>query len=339
MDSRPLPVCPRCGAPRILAPECPQCGVIYARAGARAPRQAPAEPTVEAAPAPAVEAVAVAPELQPWEMVPPEPERPPHLPAETLTWAGHAEDAQREYQIRLYALPVALLVAWGLVSTGFGHQIVRIFLSMWVHELGHAVTAWLGGYPAFPGPWFTPVGSSRSPLLVLGLAAGIGFLMWRAWKEERWATVVAGGLVLALQFFCTVVLGRAAMWQLIYFGGDAGCLVLGSLLMASMYVRRESQIHQGWTRWGFLVIGACAFADAFSLWMRARDDMGVIPFGANHGSGASDPSMLADVYHWSVNQLVHRYINVGVVCLSALTLLYVLGLLKARSEARAVARA
>lgn len=332
MESRPLPVCPRCGAPRILAPECPKCGIIYARAGARAPREAPPAPAVEAAPAVAVE-------LPPEALVPPEPERPPHLPPETLSWAGHAEDARREYLIRLYALPAALLLAWWLVSGRFGAQVVRIFFSMWVHELGHAVSAWLGGYPAFPGPWATRVSESRSPLLVLLIVAGVGFLMWRARREERWAPVVLGGLVLALQGLCTLVLSHHTMQQLIYFGGDAGALVLGSALMATMYVRRESQIHQGWTRWGFLFIGACAFADVFAHWMKAREDIGVIAFGANHGSGRSDPSMLADVYHWSIQQLVHRYINLGVVCLSALALLYVLGLLKARSELRASARA
>jgi hypothetical protein len=280
----------------------------------------------------------VALEEPPLELVPPEPERPPHLPPETATWGGHAEDARREYLIRLYALPVALLVAWGLVSSGFGAHLVRIFLSMWVHETGHAVTAWLGGYPAFPGPWATPVGGSRAPLLSLLAAAGVGFLVWRAWRERRWSTVVIGGTVLALQFLCTLVLSHYTMEQLIYFGGDAGALVLGSALMATMYVRRDSQIHRGWTRWGFLVIGACSFADVFSHWLKARDDIGVIAFGANHGTDASDPSMLADVYHWSIQQLVHRYVNLGVACLSVLAVLCAWGLLEARSQVRAVER-
>lgn len=280
-------------------------------------------------------APAVALEEPPLELVPPEPERPPHLPPETLTWGGHADDARREYLIRLYALPVVLLVAWGMVSTRFGAGIVRVFLSMWVHESGHAITAWLGGYPAFPGPWATPVGGSRAPMLSLLAAAGLGFLVWRAWREKRWSTVAVGGTVLALQFLCTLVLSHHTMQQLIYFGGDAGALVLGSALMATMYVRRESQIHQGWLRWGFLVMGASSFADVFSHWLKARDDFGVIAFGANHGTDASDPSVLADVYHWSVNQLVHRYVNLGWVCLVALAVLYAVGLYRAREEVRA----
>ncbi len=324
MQSPPSLACPRCGAPRILAPECPACGVIYAKAAARAAR-----PPEAGVPAPAVEP---APEL----LAPPEPERPPHLPTESLAWHGHAEDAALEYRIRLFALPVALLLAGMLVSTGAGKLLVSIFFSMWVHELGHAVSAWLCGYTAFPGPWATSVGESRSPLLALLAAGGLGFWVWRSWLARRWPSVVGGALLLALQFTCTVLLGHAASQQLIYFGGDAGNLVLGSLLMASLYVSRDSRIHQGWLRWGFLVIGACAFMHKFLQWVASRDDIGRIPFGANEGSGPSDPSVLADRYHWSIHQLVHRYVDLGVACLCVLALLYVAGVLKARSDLRAV---
>ncbi|XXF79005.1 hypothetical protein P2318_04420 [Myxococcaceae bacterium GXIMD 01537] len=331
MESRPPLVCPRCGAPRILAPECPQCGVIYARA----------QPRAVAAPAPIPEPRAdlpaeelAPPPLAPHEMFPPDPERPPHLPSETLTWHGAAEDAQWEYRIRLFALPAALLVAWLLMSTRVGSMLVRIVFGMWVHESGHAITAWLCGYRAFPGPWFTPVGEIRSPFLSLLAAGVLAFFAWRAWRAERWPVVAALGVVLGLQFLGTVVLSASSARQLIYFGGDAGNLVLGTLLMASLYAGRDSQIHQGWLRWGFLVIGACAFMDVFTLWRRALDDFGVIPFGANEGSGPSDPSVLADGYHWTVNQLVHRYVNLGWACLAVLAALYAWGLHRARADLR-----
>jgi hypothetical protein len=333
MQSPPSLACPRCGAPRILAPECPACGVIYVKAAAARAARPPAvaAPVEPVAP---VSAVEPAPEFLP----PLEPERPPHLPTESLQWHGHVDDALMEYRIRLFALPVALVVAWGIVSTSMGHRLVQLFASMWVHEFGHAITAWLCGYPAFPGPWATRVFETRSPLLSLLAAGAVGFWVWRSWMERYWPAVVGGALVLALQFTGTVLLSYSTIQQLIYFGGDAGNFILGTLLMASLYVRRESEIHQGWLRWGFLAIGACAFMSRFTLWVAAREDIGRIPFGANEGAGPSDPSMLADVYHWSVNQLVHRYVNLAVTCLTLLGVLYLVGLLQARSALRAVSR-
>ena len=55
------------------------------------------------------------------------------------------------------------------------------------------------------------------------------------------------------------------------FGGDAGCMVLGTLLMGTLDARRGHVLARGWLRWGFLVIGAAAFCDAYATWwMRAR---------------------------------------------------------------------
>lgn len=283
----------------------------------------------EAAAAPALEA-------EPPPYIPPfEPERPPHLPPETLVWNGQAEDAAWEFRLRLFALPVALACAWWFGATRLGNWLVPIFFSMWVHESGHAVTAWLCGYPAFPGPWLTPIGSSRAPVLALLAAAGLAFWVWRGWKERRLLRVVGGGTVLSLQFIGTVLLSHAAAQQLIYFGGDAGALVLGSVLMATVYAPADSRIREGWLRWGFLVIGACAFTFKFRLWLGASNDIGLIPFGANEGSGPSDPSVLADTYHWTVNQLVHRYVGLGWLCLAALAVLYAWGLRQAHATMRA----
>ena len=84
-----------------------------------------------------------------------------------------ASEEQLELRVRQFAIPVALAVAFLLVKTGIGHFMLRTFCSMWVHELGHAVAAWLCGYPAFPGPWLTLTAESRSPLLALLLFAAL----------------------------------------------------------------------------------------------------------------------------------------------------------------------
>ncbi|MGZ3459799.1 MAG: hypothetical protein ACXU86_14990, partial [Archangium sp.] len=314
----PLPkACPRCGEPRILAPECPRCGVLYARAEARAARLA----EKAAPPAPHGEA---------------EPERPPHLPPESASWGGDLEDARLESGMYLFALPAALGVAWLLVKTPMWGGLLRIFLSMWIHELGHAVTAWFCGIPAIPGPWVTHVGEERSPVVFLLLAIPLGGLAFRGYLSRRWPWVLAAATGLVLQFAGTVVLSPWKAQQLISFGGDGGCLVLGSLLMTTLYAPRESSLRRGWLHWGFLVIGAVAFMDAFSQWWAARTDFERIPFGEMEGIGLSDPSTLVDVYHWGELELIHRYNGLGLTCLAALAVLYAGGLLRARARLRAL---
>lgn len=309
-----LPVCPRCHAPRILAPECPNCGVIYAKAQPRS-----ATPVAEPAPS-------SSPPL-------PEPERPPHLPAESAVWQGDAEDARAELNLRTFALPAALIISRLVVASGFGHSLVRIFLSMWVHELGHAVTAWLCGFVAFPLPWFTRIDATRSPVLVLLLAGGLGYGAYRSWKSGRRGWAAACLALLGVQAVFTLLPMERAQ-ALMTFGGDGGCFVLGSALMATFYARRESALYKGWLRWGFLAIGAAAFMDQFSLWWGALSDVDRIPFGENEGVGPSDPTVLTETHGWSVTQLVHRYEWLAAACLLALFVLYVHGLRQARAALR-----
>jgi len=233
-------------------------------------------------------------------------------------WSDQASDEKLELRLRAFAIPVALLVASLFLWSGLGHFLARTFFTMWVHETGHAVAAWLCGYLAFPGPWFTPVANSRSPMLAVALAAALLFGAIRCWKADRRGAASAFVTVLALQLCCTLFVGARAARQFIIFAGDGGCLVLGTLLMTTVYAPARSALRRGWLRWGFLVIGAMSFADAFALWWGARSNYDVIPFGQNEGSGLSDPSVLTELFGWTTGALVRRYVVLGVVCLVAL---------------------
>jgi hypothetical protein len=251
----------------------------------------------------------------------------PPASAETV-W--DVEEARLERRVRAWAIPCALALAFLAAGTGPGRFLLRVFLSMWVHEVGHAAAAWVCGYPAFPGPWFTPVAQSRSgPFALLVFAAIAGGAAW-AWRNGRRGAF--RGLVAActFQLFCTAVLPAASARQLIYFMGDGGCLVLGTALMLAVYAPEGGTLRRGWLRWGFLVIGAAAFADAFGQWWAARTDAERIPFGMTEGRGLSDPSMLAETYGWSADQLVHRYVALGCVCLAVLAAAYLLALRRER---------
>jgi hypothetical protein len=278
--------CPKCGL--ALAPEageCPRCGIVIAKFRrahepiADLPRSLARTEAADGAPDP-------------------------------------AEAAGLEQNARAAALPLALLFAWLAVRASPGA--VRL-LTMWVHESGHAVTAWICGYLAFPGPWFTPVSADRSPLvslLVLGLVAYGGY---RAWQNQRWFWIAAaaGGLLLVVGG--TLGLSPSAARQLIIFGGDGGSLVLGTALMLTVYARADHPIRRNHVRWGLLVIGALAVMDVYAVW---TGPIARLPLGENE-NGLSDPSVLTEGYGWSLLTLINRYTQLAHACFALLAVVYV----------------
>jgi hypothetical protein len=248
---------------------------------------------------------------------------PTRVEAESEDEGDTADEAKRELRYRVFAVPLALLAARSLVGTFPGF--VRL-LTMWVHEAGHAVTAWLCGFWAVPGPWVTPVSDERSLSVMVLVLGAVGFGGFQVWNARRWTMVGAGVAVLIFQLVCTLLPFNRAQ-ALIIFGGDAGCMVLGSILMITFYARRESPIYQNSLRWGFLVIGALAFMDAFATWTGTEDD---IPFGTQEGT-LTDPSSLVQTYGWPIQVMMQRYVRLGVACIAGLAITYVFGILCARS--------
>ena len=232
------------------------------------------------------------------------------------------DDGRRELYVRALALPGALIAARAVTAVAPGP--VRM-LSMWVHETGHASAAWLTGFSAIPGPWFTPVDDERSlaltVVIVTALAAGIHY----AWRRERWFWVYCAGAVLPLTLFGTFGLHELYAKQLIIFGGDGGCFALGSLLMLTMYARADHPMRTERLRWACLAFGALAFMDARATWF---GDVSAIPFGEDD-RGFSDPSVLTELYGWTMPVLVGRYQQLATGCVFVLGTVYIAGVVRA----------
>jgi hypothetical protein len=246
--------------------------------------------------------------------------------APASTWRGDEHDARLELRLRAIAPVVALGLAWLAYTSSFGQSFFRTFLSMWVHELGHAVTAWLCGFSALPGPWRTSIADERSIVMSLLLLGALGALGYKAWRARRFGVVAGAALVVLLQLFATLGLQAERAKALITFGGDGGGLVLGTLLFLGFYARPGSYVHTHWLRWGFLVIGAFGFMDPMLQWWRASRDADTIPYGEMEGVGTSDPTRLIDDFGWSEKQLVGRYLTLGTICLVVLIAAYVYGM-------------
>ena len=313
--------CPKCQFDHPLqTTECLKCGIVFSRyqaalenaaklAGAEAAQESSAGVAV-AAPVSCVESA----------------------PAEQRDVLSRSE-ALSELKYRALALPLALLVARLVAGTGL--RLASGMLAMVLHESGHAITAWLTGRWAVPLLWVTPHGETRSWGIVLLVTAAICFAGFVAWKMERWGWVLAAGFVLLLQLIVLTMPVSVPPGSLIVFFGDGGALILATLLMATFYAPRDSRLYKSWgLRWGLLAIGALAFMHVFLMWKGPLEDL---PFGEIEGVNLSDPSLLTEMYGWTVLQMVDRYLHLGEACLLALLALYVWGLVSAYLELRRTA--
>jgi hypothetical protein len=214
---------------------------------------------------------------------------------------------------RRLALPVVLGVMVLVAFTPL-RFLLSIFFAMWLHEFGHAATAWLCGSMAVPLPWVTFGGESRSVAFVALEVAALG--AWGFFKRAHLPVVAGLGVLLIIG----VLLPVRTVQMLVTFGGDGGALVLGTVLMLSVFLPDDARLSRGGLRWGFLTIGAGAFATVLATWVDARRDPGEIPFGSIEGVGLSDASKLVEVYGWSERALINRYLGLAAACVLVLVI-------------------
>jgi hypothetical protein len=315
--------CPKCQFDHELqTTECLKCGIVFARYPAALEAGSKTTGPIEASPVPsgAIESSPNDPGRNDVARLAAVPI--PLSPIESnLIDLDQKYDARKELKYRAFALPLALLVARLVVGTGL--RVAVRMLTMVLHESGHALTSLLTGRWALPMLWVTMHGEERSLLVVLAVTAAIGFAGYKAWVAQRWAWVIAAGAVLMVQLLCLTVWRYYAECFIIFFG-DGGALVLATILMAMFYIDHESALYKNWgMRWAFLAIGALTFMDVYLTWTGPLED---IPFGEMEGVNLSDPSLLMEMYGWSVLLLVDRYIRLARICLMALAVIYLWGL-------------
>ncbi|MCB1741384.1 MAG: hypothetical protein KDK91_13495 [Gammaproteobacteria bacterium] len=310
--------CPWCEAPRNAGPTCPSCGANYAKAEAiRARGRANANPPGTAATS-SLSGI------------------------ETYTDDNRAtapvSDPRFEYLCCLYAMPCMLLLAGLLRLTGFGASVQRIVFGMPVHELGHAVVGWLSGYSAIPTLWKTITPTSRGYIAPALLFAAIAALTWQGLRHKTpgWLLVALGLFV--LQVYATFVIDQSTATMLITFAGDGMGMVLATVLMSLFYIGKQTQIYKGALRWGFMAIGAAAFADMFVPWWLARGDIGHVGYGMTGGI-ATDAFKLINHHGWSWSGMIRAHVTIGLGCLLVLASVYTAGLWQARHWWQAQARA
>lgn len=237
--------------------------------------------------------------------------------------AAHTK-AEHEFWCRVFALPVALAFGWVI---NWAMPTLTAFLEMWVHETGHATTAWLCGYPAIPTAWFTPTFERQRALSVF-LAVGLVVGGYFAVRFERWFWVAVSAGVLLL-----VIAGSMQhdydFQVYTHFWGEGGAYVWSTILMLTFYSRRNSPMTKNQIRWALLILGAMAFWNVYSRWSGGFENIAQFLEDTDE-RGPSDMRTLTVLYSWPIYVLIHRYRDVGYTCLAVLTGAYAAGLLQAQ---------
>jgi hypothetical protein len=246
--------------------------------------------------------------------------------------SGRHHGRLTEWKLRAGSVPVAIALALAFHSCDTGHFAQRTALSMPLHELGHAISGWWSGYASLPGLWKTTLPETRGVVISIFVFALEAYILWRAWSTQRMDLFALGlGLALA-QLYCTTQLSPIDVEQLFTFCGDAGAMVLGTILMMTFFCDEESRLRAGGLRYGLISIGAAAFIDTFATWWSARTDTDAIPFGEIEGVGLSDPSKLQEQFGWATQTIVDRYVLVGTLCLAVLVAVWARATYAARSD-------
>jgi Zn-finger nucleic acid-binding protein len=258
----------------------------------------------------------------------------PYPKTAQVTFQNPFEDDRMEAWVRAVAIPASLFLAF-LMSISDGlRNLGKIFLSMWIHELGHATTAWFTAYPAFPGPWKTWVFEEQSVLMFLLVTTALFAWGFVSFSKQRWFSVGAAACLLILQIVGSVILPEKTAKMLITFGGDGGGMILGAILIGTIYVGRDHRFHHGWLRFGFLWIGSVSLMNASQTWWAAKKDFAAIPFGRQEGVGLSDASKLVDWYGWTETDMITRHNTLSLFCFVWIAALYGFNLWKMRNHLR-----
>ena len=223
--------------------------------------------------------------------------------------------------VQLLAYPIVGLLGAVLALFHLA-EVVVYFFRLWVHELGHAMPAWLSGRAALPLPiGMTFWREESSWFTALCLFFLITVFAIASFRERRVFGMVLAGVLYALQLVCTLIVPDETMLGWIVAGGLTGELVLSTALIVAFYYPLPDRLRWDFWRFWVLVPMACAFVGSFAMWVRI--DLGIqdLPFGSivgAPGDGSGDVERLLRGHGWTPKSMTIFFRSLASVCLAVI---------------------
>lgn len=236
-----------------------------------------------------------------------------------------------------WAVPAALAAGWALQvlwrnALGFPFDVM-------CHEIGHSLTAWLGGrwsIPIIAGIAMTD--STPSLFLSVLVAGAIAWLSWKAVKARSPLLLFCCALLIAGFVHLQFIVPDKQFEEYLLLGGHVGEFIFPALLIAAFYQRGPAGLRWDWFRYPFMIAAAFSLVGAWQFWAKAVADpvTGIYGISVTHRSVAgSDIARLIGSHGWTAQLAVDRFLLLGRAAWLFVGLVYLRALLARPGKATA----
>jgi hypothetical protein len=229
--------------------------------------------------------------------------------------------AEAERKTNIFALPISFFLAFAISLI----EPLAWFISIWIHELGHASIAWFSGYQAMVTLAGTVTKLERSLFVYYGILFLLGLTFYSAKKEGKKAVIIITIILAIIQFILTWVISRSTYKMLLTFAGIGGEFYLSTLLIIAFYWQFLEKFYWDFWRFFALIIGTTTFVSSWLKWHRIKLGTEQIPWGTfwgGRGDSGGDLNILNYDYGWSINQIISTYHHLSNFCLLIIIAVY-----------------
>lgn len=240
-------------------------------------------------------------------------------------------------KIILLSLPVCFLIAILANSVGITHLLGWYFITIPIHEMGHALSAWLGGRPALPLGAIIPmagvtmIAQERSLAFRVFEVLILSYLGSKAIYKKNQVWVFLISLYVFGFALMNLLVSESQLGMIITMGGVAGEFVLSTFMVISFYYDLGKSIRWDFFRFFILLAGSFGFTSTAMLWDKIARGSANLPLGSflnGPGDESGDIDKLIMTYGWMPRGVVGFFQSLSLICLVVIFLHYVFFALK-----------
>lgn len=241
-----------------------------------------------------------------------------------------------------FALPLAFFVSYLFASIDFLRILSYLLTTIPLHEMGHAMMAWMGGRWAIPLGAIVPtagmtlIAYSRSSVFIFFYYSLLVYGIYYFHRKQYSFHLNMLVLIFFISGFLTFRIDELRLASYISLAGIMGEIFLSTFLIISFYYNLTTRFRWDFWRFPVLFFGACGFTNTALQWYRIKNNLQALPMGsAVSGEGARDMSgdlnqlILAG---WSPAQIIVIYWSFIKICIVVIVGYYVIGLFKGQPQ-------